>query len=182
MTPPVFSLAEAVGPTDHSIGRIHAPVTLVEYGDFECPSCKQAAGAVKLLLARFGENVRFVFRHFPLEEVHPHALLAAEAAECAGGQGKFWAMHDLLFDHQLRLERAHLLDYARRLDLDIARFTAEMDDEIYRQRVREHQHSGNASGVRATPTFYVNGHLHDVSYGMNTLFAAVEAGLAGTAR
>ncbi|HEY4366475.1 MAG TPA: DsbA family protein [Steroidobacteraceae bacterium] len=172
-----FELAVAISPVDHSLGPQHAPVTVVEYGDFECPSCKQAAPAVKLLMERFAGKVRLVFRHFPLEEVHPHALRAAEAAECAGGQGKFWEMHDMLFDNQLHLKPNNLQEYAQRLQLDMPRYTAEMDDEIYLQRVREHQASGNESGVRATPTFYVNGHLQDVSFGLHALGDAVEAAL-----
>jgi len=172
-----FKLVEPVGPTDHALGPDHAPVTVVEYGDFECPHCKQASGAVKLMLASFDQQIRFVFRHFPLEEVHPHAMHAAQAAECAGGQGKFWGMHDLLFQNQLHLKLPQLREYARSLGLDMARFTAEMDDEIYLQRVREHQRSGDASGVRASPTFFVNGTLIDVSYGLPVLLDAVEAAL-----
>lgn len=171
----LFKLSIPVVPTDHSIGPLHAPVTVLEYGDFECPNCKQAAPAVKLLLERFAERVRFVYRHFPLEEVHPHAVRAAEAAECAGGQQKFWPMHDLLFDNQAHLKLQHLHHYAERLDLDVARFTAEMDDEIYLQRVREHTAGGRESGVRSTPTFFVNGVIHDVSYGLHGLFDAVES-------
>jgi protein-disulfide isomerase len=148
---------------------------VVEYGDFECPNCKQAAPAVKLLLQRFENRVRFVYRHFPLTEVHPHALLAAEAAETAGAQGKFWPMHDLLFDNQLHLKPTHLHQYAEQLGLDLARYTAEMDDHIYLQRVREHMQSGSESGVRATPTFFVNGVIHDVSFGLRSLFEAVES-------
>jgi protein-disulfide isomerase len=169
-----FHLAEPIGPADHVIGPPAARVTIVEYGDLECPHCKQAAGAVKLLLARFEQRVRFAFRHFPLEEVHPHALRAAEAAECAGGQGKFWQMHDLLFENQQHLKQKQLFEYAQSLDLDMARFKAEMDDEIYLQRVRDNQESGEASGVRATPTFFVDGRLLDVSYGLHALIDAVE--------
>jgi protein-disulfide isomerase len=172
-----FRLTDPVSPVDHVLGPEHAPVTVVEYGDFECPSCKQASGTVKLMLARFEEEVRLVFRHFPLEGVHPHALRAAEAAECAGGQGKFWPMHDLLFEHQSHLKQAQLFEYAQQLGLDMPRFTAEMDDEIYLQRVREHQRSGDASGVRGTPTFFVNGNLVDVSYGLHALIDAVAAAL-----
>src|SRR5258705_12359078 len=95
-----FALAVPVGPADHVIGPANARVTVVEYGDFECPNCKQAASALKQLAARFGDGVRMVYRHFPLETAHVHALLAAEAAECAGAQGKFLPMHDLLFEHQ----------------------------------------------------------------------------------
>jgi protein-disulfide isomerase len=164
---------------DHTLGPIHAPVTVVEYGDFECPNCRQAAPAVKLLLDRFAGRVRFTFRHFPLEGVHPHALLAAEAAECAAGQGKFWQMHDLLFENQAHLKLKQLHGYAERLELDMARFTAEMGDHVYLQRVREHIASGEQSGVRATPGFFVNGAIEDVSYGLRNLFAATEALLKG---
>jgi protein-disulfide isomerase len=170
-----FKLTVPVAPVDHTIGEPHAPVTVVEYGDFECPNCKQAAPAVKLLLQRFESRVRFVYRHFPLVEVHPHALLAAEAAEIAGGQGRFWQMHDLLFDNQLHLKPPQLHHYAEQLGLDMARYTAEMDDHIYLQRVREHMQSGSESGVRATPTFFVNGTIHDVSFGLRSLFDTVAA-------
>ena len=171
--PHAFELAIPVGKTDHAAGPPHATVTLVEYGDFQCPNCKQAAPAVKMLQQRFEGKLRFVFRHFPLEEVHADALCAAEAAESAGAQGKFWEMHDLLFENQQHLDTKHLRSYAERLDLDMARYVAEMDDEIYRQRIREHLAGGKASGVRATPTFFVNGKLHDVSYGVHSLGDAI---------
>jgi protein-disulfide isomerase len=157
---------------------MHAPVTVVEYGDFECPNCKQAAPAVKLLLARFAGRVRFVYRHLPLEEVHPHALHAAEAAECAAAQAKFWPMHDLLFDNQAHLKLKQLHGYAEDLGLDLARYTAEMNDRVYLQRIREHMQSGRDSGSRGTPTFFVNGTIQDVSFGLNLLFDTVEAALA----
>ena len=105
--------------TDHILGPASAPVTLVEYGDFECPSCLQAHGAIQIMVSHFGEQLRFVFRHFPLREVHPHAELAAEAAEAAGAQGKFWPMYDLLFTHSQHLKEKHLLDYAGLLELDL---------------------------------------------------------------
>jgi protein-disulfide isomerase len=170
-----FELTVPVSPVDHRLGADHAPVTLVEYGDFECPNCKQAAPAVKLLMERYAERVRLVFRHFPLEEVHPHARHAAEAAEAAGAQGKFWEMHDLLFENQRHLKQQQLHGYAERLQLDMARYTAEMDDEIYLQRIREHQKSAHDSGARGTPTFFVNGRIQDVSFGMKALFDAVDA-------
>src|ERR1700724_669805 len=112
-----FELTVPVSPIDHLIGAAHAAVTVVEYGDFECPNCKQAQPAVKLLLERFAGRVRVAFRNFPLEDVHPHALAAALAAECAGGQGKFWPMHDLLFDNQAHLKTKDLQAYAARLGL-----------------------------------------------------------------
>jgi protein-disulfide isomerase len=173
-----FHLVHPMNAVDHKVGPEHAPVSVLEYGDFECPHCKQAAGTVKLMLARFEKQVSFAFRHFPLEEVHPHARRAAEAAECAAGQGKFWEMHDLLFENQLHLELPQLHEYARRIGLDMARFTAEMDDEIYLQRIREHQHGGVASGVRATPTFFVNKRITDVSYGLHSLIDVVQAEIA----
>lgn len=170
-------LVTPVTAIDHTLGPEHAPITVVEYGDFECPTCKQAAPSLKLLLEHFAGQVRIVFRHFPLEEIHPHALSAAEAAEVAAAQGKFWEMHDLLFANQLHLKSANLRGYAERLNLDLARYTAEMDDEIYRQRIREHIDGGRRSGVRGTPGIFVNGVIHDVSAGMQSLFDKVEATL-----
>jgi len=175
--PTHIDLAVPVTATDHVIGPDHAPVTLVEYGDFECPNCKQAAPAVKLLLERFTERVRFVYRHFPQEALHPHALRAAQAAECAAGQGRFWAMHDLLFAHQDHLQAKHLRQYAEQLELDMARYDAEMDDEVYLQRIREHVEGGRRSHLRSTPGFFVNGIIIDVSFGLRSLFDATEAAL-----
>jgi protein-disulfide isomerase len=130
-----------------------------------------------MLVARFEGQVRLVFRNYPLEEVHPHALDAALAAESAAAQGRFWQMHDLLFDHQPHFHRPQLESYARQLDLDMARFTADLDGLAYLPRVRAHQRSGDASGVRATPGLYVNGRVQDVSYGLQSLYEAVEAEL-----
>jgi len=174
-----FDLAVSVSAVDHVLGASHGPVTIVEYGDFECPNCKQAAPGVKLLLERHPGRIRFAYRHFPLEEVHPHALLAAEAAECAGSQGKFWEMHDLLFDNQAHLKPKHLHGYAERLELDMARYAAEMDDHVHLQRIREHIESGRRSHVRGTPGFFVNGVIRDVSFGLQALFDATEAALKG---
>lgn len=175
LRPPDLSLP--ISTEDHVLGNPHAPATVVEYGDFECPTCKQAAPSVKLLLKRFENRVLFAYRHFPQEAIHPHALRAAEAAECAGAEGRFWAMHDLLFANQPHLDDKHLFAYAERLGLDHARFTAEMDDEVYLQRIREHIDSGRSSHLRATPGFFVNGMIVDVSSGLQTLFDAVEAAL-----
>ena len=174
-----IELAETVTHTDHLLGPEHAPVVLVEYGDFECPNCKQAVPAVEILLHRFEEQVRFAYRHFPLTDVHPHAFTAAEAAECAGAQGKFWEMHAKLFEHQAHLDRKHLVRYADDLGLDVARFSAELDDEVYRQRVLEHLESGQRNGVRGTPGFFVNGRVADVSFGLHNLLEAVEKALHG---
>ena len=177
MTARKFELAVAVNPSDHHLGASHAPVTVVEYGDFECPNCKQAAPAVKLLLERFPGRVRLVWRHFPLEEVHPHALHAALAAEAAAGQDKFWPMHDLLFENPHHLKLPQLRSYAERLELDMVRYDADMADTVYLQRVREDIEGGRASGVRGTPTFFLNGAVQDVSFGLQRLFDKVEAEL-----
>jgi protein-disulfide isomerase len=168
----IATLAVPVSATDHIAGPAHAPVVVLEYGDFECPTCFAAEPSVKQLRA-LHPDMAFVFRHFPLEEAHPHALMAAEAAEAAGAQGEFWAMHDLLFAHPHQLSRAHLNAHAAQLGLDTVRFQAELDDEIYRQRVREHQQGGQRSHLRATPGFFVNGVIQDVSGGMQALFEIV---------
>jgi len=175
---PLFELTVPVSAIDHTIGPAIAPVIVVEYGDFECPNCRQAAPAVSLLLRHFGDRIQFAYRHFPLEEVHPHALRAAEAAESAAAQGKFWQMHELLFGHQEHLEPQHLRGYAEHLQLDMARYTAEMNDQVYLQRVRSDMESGRQSGVRATPTFFVDGRIRDVSFGLRSLFDAVDAALS----
>jgi protein-disulfide isomerase len=173
----MFELTVPVSAADHTIGPAHATVTVVEYGDFECPNCKQAAPAVKLLLHHFADRIRFAYRHFPLEEVHPHALQAAEASECAGRQGKFWPFHDALFEQQPHLELHHLRNCAGQLQLDMAGFDGEMSNHAHVQRIREHVQSGRDSGARGTPTFFVNGRIQDVSFDLQSLFKAVEAAL-----
>jgi protein-disulfide isomerase len=173
----LFELATPVGPSDHCVGPTHAAVTVVEYGDFECPNCKQAVPALKQLLDKYRERVRLAYRHFPLEAVHVHALHAAEAAECAGAQGRFWQMHDLLYANQNALKAHHLREYAQQLELDMVRFTADMNGHLYLQRIREHVRSGEASGARATPTFFLDGKLQDVSFGLSALFDAVQGEL-----
>lgn len=169
----------ALQPADHVDGPASARVTLIEYGDYECPSCFQAQGALKVLMPHFAGRIRFAFRHFPLREVHPHAELAAEAAEAAAGQGRFWPMHELLFANQHHLQEKHLLAYAEQLGLDIPRYQNEMKDHVYLQRVQEHLQSGQAAGVRATPSFYVNGVFVDVSFGLQHLHEAIDRALAG---
>ena len=164
-----FELAVPVAASDHRLGGEHAPVTIVEYGDFECPNCRQAAPAVKLILEHWRGKVRLVWRHFPLEGVHPHALDAALASEAAAAQGKFWQMHDVLFENQAHLKANHLRGYAQRLELDTARYEAEMEGRLYLQRVREQVEGGGKSGVRSTPTFFVNGAIQDVSFGLQAL-------------
>ena len=177
---PAVTLAIPLQPTDHIRGPEHARVTVVEYGDFQCPTCKVAAPAIKMLLDQFPNQIRFAFRHFPLEEAHPHALLAAETSEAASAQDRFWPMHDLLFRNQALLQQKDLRRYVEALGLDLVRYTAEMDDHIYLQRVREHIDSGRRSHIRATPAFFVNGAVQDVSFGMLALHKAVEAAVART--
>jgi protein-disulfide isomerase len=170
-----ISLAAPLQPTDHMQGPEHAPVKIVEYGDFECPSCKVAAPTAQLLLERFPNKILFVFRHFPLEDAHPHALLAAEASEAAAAQGQFWPMHDVLFQNQAHLKPKDLHAYAAKIGLNLTRYAVEMEDHIYLQRVREHERGGKLSHLRATPSFFVDGILQDVSFGMETLHNAVAA-------
>ena len=177
MNRPSHPITLAVPPdsTDHSDGAEHARITMLEYGDFECPNCRMAAPTPRLLLERFPGRIRFIFRHFPLEEAHPHALLAAEASEAAAAQGRFWQMHDALFQHQAHLKAGELRRYAAESGLDLVRYTAEMEDHIYLQKVREHIAGARRSHVRATPAFFVNGVLQDVSFGMQGLHDAVGA-------
>lgn len=159
---------------DHIHGPAFAPVTLIEYGDFECPSCLQAHAALKVILPHFDPQLRFVFRHFPLREVHPHAELAAEAAEAAGAQGKFWPMYELLFANQQHLKEKHLLDYAGQVGLDLPRYRNEMNDHVYLQRVQENMQGGRHLGVHSTPAFYVNGLFTDVSFGFQRLHETID--------
>ncbi|HEX5126829.1 MAG TPA: thioredoxin domain-containing protein [Rhodocyclaceae bacterium] len=167
-----------VSPVDHTLGSPSASVILIEYGDFECPSCLQAYPAVKLLLETHGAKMRFVFRHFPLRETHPHAELAAEAAEAAGAQGKFWDMAALLFKNQLHLNAKTLRRCAEELELDMLRYDMEIDDHVYLQRVQEHMAYGEASGVRQTPAFFINGEIVDVSFSIEHLFKVVDEQIA----
>ena len=156
-------------------GAANAPVTLVEYGDFECPSCRKAHAMVKDLQGRLGDKLRFVFRNFPLSKVHPHAQRAAEAAEAAAAQGAYWQMHDRLFERQFALEDANLIEYATELGLDADRLRAELEGGTYRQRVKEDVSSGIRSGVNGTPTFYINGERYDGPHGTEPLFQALQA-------
>jgi protein-disulfide isomerase len=159
---------------DRIRGNPDAPVTLVEYGDYECPYCGAAYPIVKEQQKRMGERLRFVFRNFPIAEAHPHAGQAAEAAEAAAPQGHFWEMHDHLFEHQRHLEADDLHAYAEALGLDVGRFDRELGQHAHAQRLREDFMSGVRSGVGGTPTFNINGKRHDDSYEVQTLSAALE--------
>jgi Na+/H+ antiporter NhaA len=168
-------LASPVDPErDHIRGAQEAPVTVVEYGDFECPYCGQAEPVVRELLADFGD-VRYVWRHLPLTDVHPHAQSAAEAAEAAAAQNAFWEMHDLLLDHQDALRRSDLLGYAEQLGLDVDRFEEDLRKHARAARIAEDVDSADLSGVSGTPTFFINSRRHYGAYDIDTLSAAVRA-------
>lgn len=167
-------LTQPVSERDHAQGPATAPVTLVEYGDYECPYCGQAYPIVKQIQERLGDQLRFVFRNFPLSQMHPHAEQAAEAAEAAGAQGKFWQMHDLLYEHQRALDDKRLERYAQTLGLDLEVFNAALSRHSEAQRVREDFRSGVRSGVNGTPTFFINGVRHDGAYDFDLLLAAIE--------
>ncbi len=174
----IVDLVASVDPDrDHVRGPRESPVTVVEYGDFECPYCGQAEPVVRELLAGFGD-VRYVWRHLPLTDVHPHAQLAAEAAEAAALQGAFWEMHDLLLDHQNELRSADLTGYAGRLGLDVDRFRDDLERRVGAARVAEDVDSADLSGVSGTPTFFVNGRRHHGAYDITTLSTTVRAAKA----
>jgi len=164
-----------VGPRDHIRGSHDAPVTLVEYGDYECPFCAQAHFVTVELLREMGGEMRFVFRNFPLTTMHPHAEVAAEAAEAAGAQHKFWEMHDTLYENQQALEPEDLAQYAVGIGLDLALFTNALAIHAYHERIREDFMSGVRSGVNGTPAFFINGVRHDGSWDLETLKSAVLA-------
>jgi Na+/H+ antiporter NhaA len=174
----VTDLAVPVDPErDHTRGPMKAPVTLVEYGDFECPYCGLAEPVVRELLADTGD-LRFVFRHLPLTDVHQHAQAAAEAAEAADQQGAFWPMHDMLMEHQGALTKRDLLRYAAELGLDQARFAADLRDHVGAAHVAEDVDSADLSGVSGTPTFFVNGKRHYGAYDIDALTEAVRSARA----
>jgi protein-disulfide isomerase len=165
---------------DHVAGPANAQVTLVEYGDYECPYCGEAYPIVKDIQARVGERLRFVFRNFPISTSHPHAEHAAEAAEAAGSQGRFWEMHDRLYEHQDRLGDRDLHAHADAIGLDLDLFDKEMTEHVQAQRVHEDFLSGVRSGVNGTPTFYIDGVRHDDSYEPEVLMEALERAAAGS--
>jgi protein-disulfide isomerase len=174
---PLAVLRVPVTADDHAEGPPAAPVTLVEYGDYECPHCGHAYPIVKEVQKQLGTQLRFVFRNFPLRESHPHAQHAAEAAEAAADQGRFWEMHDLLFERQDALDDAHLAQYARALGLDEGRFVAALTGHEFAARVRRDFTGGVRSGVNGTPTFFINGVRYDDSWDLATLVSAVRAAI-----
>ena len=166
-------LVVPVNERDHIAGMPTAPVLLLEYGDFECPHCGRAYPIVEAVRRQLGSEMAFVYRHFPLAEAHPHAVLAAEAAEAAGAQGKFWPMHHMLFEHQDALDRDDILDYADALELDLTRFARELGAETYATKVRDDFRGGVRSGVNGTPTFFINGVRFDGDWSDPATFLAV---------
>jgi len=167
-------LSTPVGPIDHTDGPADAPLVLLEYGDYQCSTCGEAQPIVAEVRERLGSRLRFVFRHFPLDQ-HEHAREAAAAAEGAAEQGRFWPMHHLLFEHQRALAPENLKSYAAKLGLDVARFTRGLETGAHDARVEIDIESGEKSGVNGTPTFFVNGVRHDDDWDPDTLIAALEA-------
>ena len=170
-------LTVPVGERDHLLGPATAPVTLVEYGDYECPYCGAAHASVEQVRQVMGNDLCFVFRHFPLSQIHPHAYQAAEAAEAAGAQNRFWEMHHLLFANQDRLGLRDLIGYAGALGLDLERFVTDLRGHAHAGRLREDFLSGVRSGVNGTPTFFVNGLRHDGGYDVEVLLEALRSEL-----
>jgi Na+/H+ antiporter NhaA len=175
----ILDLSEDVDPErDHVRGSDDAPVTLVEYGDYQCPYCGQAEVVIRELLVSFGDDLRYVWRHLPLSDVHEHAQMAAEAAEAAAEQGDFWRMHDTLLDHQGDLNPPDLTRYARDLGLDVDRFWEALRSRREVPRIAEDVASADASGVAGTPSFFINGRRHQGAYDVNTLTQAVRGALS----
>jgi protein-disulfide isomerase len=156
------------------LGPDAAPVTLVEYGDFECPHCGAAHPIIQEVLRLRGDDIRFVFRHFPLTRIHPHAQQAAEAAEAAAAQNAFWPMHDQLYEHQDALDIDSLVGYAAALGLDTARFQRDLTEHTYAEEVRADFLGGVRSGVNGTPTFFINGQRHDGAWDTASLLAVID--------
>ncbi len=170
---PKSKLALPIAGRDHIQGPIEAPITLLEYGDYECPSCGAAYPVIKAVQKQLGDRLCFAFRNFPLVNSHPHSQHAAEAAESAGAQGKFWEMHDLLFENQEALDDENLAEYAQALDLDARRLIGEVLSGAHMSRVREDFQSGARGGVNGTPSFFINGVRHDGVLSYEVLLAAL---------
>ena len=162
---------------DHIQGPETAPATLVEFGDYECPYCGQAYPIIKEIQKYLGDNLRFVFRNFPLTQIHTHAQHAAEAAECAGAQNMFWEMHDILYKHQQALEDEDLKNYAELLKFNIPKFQSDLYNHSFAERVREDFLSGIRSGVNGTPTFFINGRRYNDSLDGETLTASLRSAI-----
>lgn len=169
------NLTVPVSERDHTQGSATAPLTLVQYGDYECPYTRQSTWVVQAIQQQLGDRLRFIYRNFPLVEIHPHALHAALAAEAAAAQGKFWQMHDYIFHHQHTLEDADLTGFAGAVGLEMQQFARAMTEERYLARIEEDVESGERSGVQGTPTFFINGVLYLGSWEQEALLSALEA-------
>jgi protein-disulfide isomerase len=168
-----MSLAKPIDDSDHVLGPAEAPVTLVEYGDFQCPHCRTAHFYLKNVLATMGDDMRFAFRHMPLTQVHPMAQPAAEAAEAAGAQGKFWPMHDLIYENQDRLSPALLTRLGERLGLDMQRFTDDLASHRFLPEVKDDFMSAVRSGAAGTPSFFINGEPYEGGFDDESLIDAL---------
>ena len=167
-------LSAPVTERDHVRGSLDAPVVLVEYGDYECPYCGRAYWVINELLGQLGDQLAFVFRNFPVTEIHPRAEAVAEALEAAGGQGRFWEMHDWFYEHQHQLEGLDLEDHATAIGLDLDLWKQEVRERAYRDRVNEDLETGRQSGVSGTPTFFMNGVRHTGDYEVGSMLAAIQ--------
>src|SRR5438876_3577508 len=168
-------LAVPVSERDHSQGPATAAITLVQYGDYECPYTRQSTTIVRAIQQQLGDTLRFVFRNFPLTEIHPHALHAALAAEAAAVQGKFWEMHDYIFHHQHTLEDADLAGFAEAVGMDMQQYRRDIAERRGLARIEEDVEGGERSGVQGTPTFFINGVLYRGSWEQDALLAALQA-------
>jgi protein-disulfide isomerase len=168
------TLKTPITPEDHIQGPENAAATLVEYGDYECPYCGRAYPIVKRVQKHFGKGLRFVFRNFPLSEMHPQAESAAETSEFAGAHGKFWEMHDGLFENQERLGRPLYLELAQAMSLSAEQLQQALEEGKYQKRVRADFSTGVSSGVNGTPTFFINGKRHDGPFDFESLVLAIE--------
>ncbi|MCB0516768.1 MAG: DsbA family protein [Chitinophagales bacterium] len=173
-----YPLSASVNAQDHLQGSPNAQITLVEYGDYQCPYCGQAYPIVKKMQEAFGDKLCFVFRNFPLSQIHEHAFAAAEAAEVADDYGKFWEMHDTLYEHQRHLDLPHLMQYAQDLGIDAQEFVEKLRNNEKAQRVKTDFMSGVESGVNGTPSFYINNYKYDGPWDYNSLHKVIEAILA----
>jgi protein-disulfide isomerase len=173
------TLKTPVTPNDHIQGPEDASATLVEYGDYECPHCGRAYSIVKRVQKQFGKGLRFVFRNFPLSEMHLQAESAAETAEFAGAHGKFWEMHDGLFENQQRLGGPLYLELAQELGLSATGLRQALEEGKYKDRVRTDFSGGVRSGVNGTPTFFINGKRHDGPFDYESLVRAIEEAVSG---
>ena len=169
-----IELVKEVTKEDHIFGPEDAPVTIVEYGDYECPHCLLAYSVIEDVLEKLSGQIRFVFRHFPLKKIHPQAQLAAEAAEAAGAQGKYWEMHRKLFSSQSKLRYENLIEFAKELELNVEKFTSDLDNHVYVNKITQHFVDGIKSGVNGTPTFFIDGKRYDGPFDVENIVTQIE--------